>query len=295
MELDTHLLDPHIQAFELLSDRVSSVEETLALLSHSVRLQEATTYGHLNHRVLGLPCAVTRHKANECVNSRLPGAALHVSALIVTFPGVSYQEVLNLHLPDPEQLFQHFNDAEAVKVRKAQEAADMEFVRMVDADIESVHWDVLGEMMQRILDKRKRKCKTLGDAVVLRPFYWTEKSTAFLMLQPLAAGASRWGEPTSRDYSEVPFTETCHDMVSLFQGVMKGFTKAVPQRLEVFDVCPLVAQAYLDYCRWRYSKKDGGERQRLVAGQLSHLRKMKLHVFFETEDDDFQDAIENDI
>jgi hypothetical protein len=295
MEADTPLLDPHIQAFELLSDRVSSVEETLALLSHSVRLQEATTYGHLNHRVLGLPCAVTRHKANECVKSRLPGAALYVSALIVTFPGVSYQDVLNHHLRDPEQLFQHFNEAEAMKIRRAQDAANREFVPMVDAGIESVHCDVLGEMMQRILNDGKRKYRTLNDAVALRLFYWTEKSTAFLMLQPLATGTSIREEPTSRDYSEVPFAEACHDIVSLFQDFTRVLAKAVPQKMEVFDVCPLASQAFLDYCRWRYSKKDGGERQRLVEGQLHHLREMKLHVFFEGEDDDFMDAIEDDI
>jgi hypothetical protein len=52
---------PVIQAFEILSDRVSNLEDGVNLLIGHARHRESRTHGELDHRLLGVHCPVTRH------------------------------------------------------------------------------------------------------------------------------------------------------------------------------------------------------------------------------------------
>jgi len=88
-------LGPFIQAFEILSDRMSNVEEGVSLLLGNARQRECRAFGELDNRILGIPCPVVR------LPDRFPDADPddppyrqeyradgRVSALIVGFEGL---------------------------------------------------------------------------------------------------------------------------------------------------------------------------------------------------------------
>ena len=53
-------MEPVIQSFEVLSDRISNLEDGINLLLGNARHREVRTYGPLDYRLLGLPCPTVR-------------------------------------------------------------------------------------------------------------------------------------------------------------------------------------------------------------------------------------------
>jgi hypothetical protein len=71
------LADPHIQAFTILSDRISNIEDDVSLIKSALVHQELRQTGRLNHRLIGFPFEVT------CVPSEeIPADGTYVAAVV---------------------------------------------------------------------------------------------------------------------------------------------------------------------------------------------------------------------
>jgi hypothetical protein len=84
---------PVIQSFEVLSDRISNLEDGINLLLGTARHREVRTYGPLDHRLLGLPCPTMRFPDDsgempEPEKRRENEAQSRVNAMIFEFHGL---------------------------------------------------------------------------------------------------------------------------------------------------------------------------------------------------------------
>jgi hypothetical protein len=268
-------INPTIQAFEVLSDRISNLEDTVNLVAKTTQLQEATTYGLLNHEMLGLPCVVTRHKSTERVDSRLNGAPAKVSAMIFSFTDLTYETVMHVAFgPDGVDAGGHFTAEENDRISAVQKRIDpQDYVSMSTAGIDSCQPDTIGETMQRIVDEERQKYPNISDGAVVRPFYFTMHTFAILVVQPRnLIGAMR------TEHVEIPFASLCSDAIRLCEGMTKRRSA-----VEVFDVCAFSAHAYVDYCRWRYGPDIRAVAYALGEQQMEDLKRLIGHVFFQTE------------
>jgi hypothetical protein len=277
-------MDPHIQAFEILSDRISNLEDTVAALAESARLNEITTYGPLNFKMLGLPCPISRHKATERVSGRLLGASANVSALIVSFPETSSDEILDLRrCYGTEWIASHFTPDDATSIRKAQEKnAGNLCVTMKEAGIPSYHRYLNGELLQRLVDEAR--VGVFEHEVIIRPFN-RESGSAFLVLQQ--------EKDTEEDSQErdgpMPFHSVCAGMVRLVQALSGQAAK----RMETFELCAIAAHAFVRYMKWRSANDFDLARLSRTDIAVEHLRSLESHVFFSEElcDDAIEDFV----
>lgn len=284
-------IDPHIQAFEVLSDRISNLEDAVAILIESARAQESTTYGTLNHRALGLPCATVRHRADERMKTRAPGAPEHVSALIVKFPDITFEHILNLRCGvEREDISVYFSPTETLAILRAQEDLGDKIVSSEQVKILSCHHGSIAEGLQRLVDREKKRYSALGGDVIVRPFDWTDYCAAFLIIQPRVYGTPHENALLRAPFRESPFQTICVEMLQLFQGLAGQPVR----KMETFQVCPFAASAFVDYWWWQSNDKTNSARHRRVQIQIEKLRSLRTHVFFE-EEAHMGDAIEDDI
>jgi len=264
-------IDPHIQAFEVLSDRISNLEDAVASLTDSARLQERTTYGRLNHRLLGLPCSTTRHKPTERVASRVPGAPASVAALVINFPNLTYENILRPAAgPEGVDAGRQFTDEENARIQAAQARAHpQDFPTMKEANIVSYHLDTIGETIHRAIDKARQHYPSLSGSTIVRHFEYPD-TLAFLVV---------FSTPVEQhEMRDVSFETLCSEGIRLCKDCSDDER---PTAAEVFDICPHSAQAYLDFCRWSCSPRDDSER-----GHLSYPERflgLKNHIFFDEE------------
>ena len=148
--------DPHIQAFSLLSHRVSTVEEVVTALYERKKLKELTAFGQLDHRFLRLPYVVWRFPdrgPRMCPPLREERAAPeNISSAIISFnadaEGWGHRE----HCSDPEVF-----TAEEVERTLSCEDGEGTCVRCSEAKITSELTYVCDESMARRLQRVARQ------------------------------------------------------------------------------------------------------------------------------------------
>jgi hypothetical protein len=156
-------IDPNIKAFELLSDRVSNLEDSVDILLEQARLQELQTHGPLNSRALGLNGSITRHSGTaQCRHTRTQTASMHLGALIITYEDLFFQYISDKHFPSADGLtFARFTEEEKACIAELY-VGDGPYVSTRSAQIDSNHVDVCGESLQRLLDELVKDLPILG-------------------------------------------------------------------------------------------------------------------------------------
>lgn len=170
-------LDPHIQAFTILSDRVSNLEEGLSGILESAKLQEQRVYGSLNHRLLGIPFPVFRHPAvsNEPYQQPLPT----VSNLVIEMQGAkllcwcSHKDFCKI-MPFTSEELQRILEKDRFE----------ELVTCREVGIHSAHRHICGEALERhihrVTTENPRLYKELSRCSI-QPFTSDDGNPAFLL------------------------------------------------------------------------------------------------------------------
>lgn len=155
--------DPSIKAFELLSDRVSNLEDSVDILLEQARLHELQTHGPLNSPALGLKGSITRHSQTaRCRGARTQTASMHLDALIITYEDLFFQYISDKHFPSADELtFARFTEGEKARIAELY-VGDGPYVSTRSAQIDSNHVDVCGESLQRLLDELVKDLPILG-------------------------------------------------------------------------------------------------------------------------------------
>jgi hypothetical protein len=171
---DTVEVAPVIQSFEVLSDRISNLEDSAnLLLSHAI-FCEVRTHGPLNHRLLSLPCPVTRHKdlpvefaPADAWYREGNSAPARVSALVLEFQGVPI-----LHRCHGEDAFCKSivaSDTYLTPTEVTRIAGTCCTTRA--AGMHSTHEWVCEEIISRRLEHRRLSSPVLGRCVTFLPCF----------------------------------------------------------------------------------------------------------------------------
>jgi hypothetical protein len=176
-------LDPHIQAFEILSDRVSNLEEGLKHLLAQAERQEMRAYGKLNHSLLGFRVPIYRRAPQDDYSMDPPRrdfiAQSEVTGLAIEFFGVDLNFV---HRCDVGGWHEDVGfSADLRKMVSSRFAEEETCVLSAEAGLVSAHRLICMEEFERVLAKRISGYPFLSHCGLVRPIRSDNDNVAFLL------------------------------------------------------------------------------------------------------------------
>ena len=184
-------LDPHIQAFEILSDRVSNLEEGMKHLLVQAELQEMRAYGKLNHSLLSFRVPIYRRAPQDDYSMDPPrrdfAAQSEVTGLAIEFYGVDLNFV---HRCDVGGWHEDVGfSADLRKMVSSRFAEEETCVLSAEAGLVSAHRLVCMEEFERVLAKRVPLYPFLSRCDIVRPIRSDNDNVAFILTagKPLPA------------------------------------------------------------------------------------------------------------
>lgn len=235
---------PVIQSFEIVSDRISNLEESIGILLAHARHREVRTFGELDHRLLGLPCPVTRYE-DETLEQfrgdpprRLENRAeAKVRALIVEYEGLSNLRVCHnneMHCRTPCAAGEYLTPCENARVAgrccTSQSAA-----------MHSTQEWVCEEILTRKFEYARLQSAVLARCVTFLPCF---KGQNFSLLISC-------GIPTD-----------IGDLLSEATGVVLNLATERPHSIAVYDCFP---ESILDYQNVAAKLYSGNVAHRIAA------------------------------
>jgi hypothetical protein len=271
-----------IQSFEVLSDRISNLEDAVSvlrtgvaeLLERNIR-KEMSCHGRLDHDILGIPCRVVRLPQHHQLHSpetcpRTKGAAEPwVKAVVLSFSHdkLSEDDIRNRLVPNVNGPDSRFQDWEQEKIAAL---ATVPY-RMRGTGIRSAHPDPDCTHMQRVLDGLRRG-----------PDYpELSKCSEFYMRMP---------------YDDLAFVLVCQEpqpLVKLIRETMKLARNICGDvvrywgevLLTVSDCDVDVAQFLIASARYCFSGNDQevAEARQIMERSLRDVKsRLKEHPFFDS-------------